>query len=90
MPALILAIIKAAPSLERLFSDVVALWSAWKLQQNADDENAKNARNAAAVDAALRELPKLCPSCPFARNGTGQHGAADSTSAVQGGGPGGA
>ena len=82
LAASIIAVAKAAPAVERLLAQVVALYVAWKEQQNLNDEKAKDARNNAAVDAALGGLPKLCGTCPFA-NYTGRFdSAADATSSI--------
>jgi hypothetical protein len=52
--AILLAIIKAIPAAEALFSQVLSAYSAWKIEQNLADESAKNARNAALIAAAAR------------------------------------
>ena len=67
--AALLALIKALPAAERLFAQLLAVYSAWKTEQNLADENAKNARNAALVAAALAARPRLgmhelCAACP--------------------------
>ena len=89
LAAIFLSVAKAVPAAERLLAQLVVLYVAWKTEQNLADEKSKNARNDAAVDAAARELPKLCEGCPIAVYARGQHGATDSASSVQGGGTGG-
>jgi hypothetical protein len=74
--ALIVALAKAMPAVERLLTQVVDLYAAWKKDQNTTDEKSKDARNAAAIAAARGGLRQLCPACPFAGDGAGQHGPA--------------
>jgi len=75
--AILLALIKALPAAEALFSQLLTSYSAWKRDQNLNDENSKNARNEGLIAAALAARPPappdplgpdgvrdLCAACP--------------------------
>jgi hypothetical protein len=77
--AALLAIIKALPAAESLFSQLLDAYTTWKIEQNLADETTKNARNAALIAAASGSRPSaplpsgvhdLCAACP-ARLGRG-------------------
>lgn len=86
LAAALLAVAKAVPAAERLMSQVVDLYVAWKLNENRKSQLAKDARNDALVDgagAAVR-VRGICPTCGADTvNGAGQYGGAGETPAVR-------
>lgn len=79
--ALIIALAKAAPAVERFLAGLMDAYTAYKLEQNAQDENAKNARDDALIDAAVGRLPK-CPTCGAPDLRAGQHSVSGESSPV--------
>lgn len=51
--AFVFALLKAIPKAESIFTQALSVYSAWKTQQNLNDESAKNTRNAALVADAV-------------------------------------
>jgi hypothetical protein len=89
--AVVFAIAKAVPAAAQILEQAADMYAAYKREQNQADENAKNDRNAAAIagaaaaGAALAGQLPICAGCPLrtdAREGRGQHQAADGAPAV--------